>query len=160
MKGGKGKCVPVGTCEQTVSLHWKQTVITVTLETPLLMSCYTYTGLLWGLGTGHSNLQQSAGHWLDGHQISFISHRRTSPFKVSHVIDYLIKRANWLISWLILSSEHLPQRAGGVGGVRWHPVPGRRRGVFRTLLHWERPGGITRAGCRTLQQRETMMLHC
>ena len=83
---------------------------------------------------------------------------RTSPFKVSHVIDYLIKRANWLISWLIFSSEHLPQRAGGVCGVGWHPVPRRGRGVFRTLLHRERPGGTAGAGGRALQQCEATSL--
>lgn len=80
-------------------------------------------------------------------------------FLLSHVIDYLIKRANWLISQLIFSSEHLPQRAGGVGCVRWHPVPRWGRSVLRTLLHREWLGGIAGAGCWTLQQCETMKPH-
>lgn len=133
------------------------------LEQHLWWWCYQWTVShirpLWSSGTGHSNLQQSAGHWLDGHQISSISHSRTFPFKASHVIDYLINGTNWLIRWLIFFSEHLPQCAGGVGSVGWHPVPRWGRSVFRTLLHWERPGGIARAGCWALQQCETEMLH-
>lgn len=36
---------------------------------------------------------------MDAHQISSIFHCGTSPFKVGHVIEYLIKVAN-LIDWL------------------------------------------------------------
>lgn len=123
------------------------------------MNCVTHKTSV-ALCTGHSNLQQSAGHRLDAHQISSISHSRTCPFKASHVIDYLINGANWLITWLTFFSEYLSQCAGGVCSVRWHPVPRWGRRVFRTLLHWERPGGIAWAGCWALQQCEWQkMLH-
>lgn len=109
-------------------------------------------------GTRHCNLQ-TAGHWLDAHQISSIFHCGTSPFKVGHVIEYLIKAANW-IDWLgcFPPSEHLPQCVGGIGGVGWHPVPRRGRRVLGTLLHRERPGGAAGAGRWAFQQCETMML--
>lgn len=130
------------------------------LQQLLWPRCYWWavwqTGPLWCFDAGPSDLQQSTGHWLDSRQISSISHCRTSPLKARLVIDFLIMRTNWWIRWLFFSSEHLSQCAGGVSGVRWHPVPRWGWGVFRTLLHREWPGGTAGAGSWAVQQCETM----
>lgn len=87
---GGGKCAPVGTCEQTVPLNWKQTVITVTMMMVLSMSCFTYTHT-------HTPLVQDILTYSSQQVIDWMVIKLVPFPTVGYVF---LKSATWLIIWL------------------------------------------------------------